>query len=99
MTRINLLPWREERLKKRQKNFANTFILSILTGIIIIVLIHAYLEAANVYQTNRNQIISKEITLINKKIIDIKNIEEKTNYLLGKVNFIQQLQTNNPYCL
>ncbi len=96
MTRINLLPWREERLKKRQKNFANTFILSILTGIIIIVLIHAYLEAANVYQTNRNQIISKEITLINKKIIDIKNIEEKTNYLLGKVNFIQQLQTSRP---
>ena len=96
MTRINLLPWREERLKKRQKNFANTFILSILIGIIIIVLIHAYLDAANVYQANRNQIISKEIAIIDKKIVDIKNIEEKTNYLLAKVNFIQQLQTSRP---
>ena len=96
MTRINLLPWREERFKNRQQNFANTFLLSILTGIMLIVLIHTYLKATQDYQANRNQIISKEIALIDQKIIDINGIEEKTNYLLAKINVIQQLQASRP---
>ncbi len=96
MTRINLLPWREERFKNRQQNFANTFLLSFLTGIILIVLIHTYLKASNDYQASRNQIISKEIAAVDQKIIDIKRIEEKTNSLLTKINVIEKLQTSRP---
>jgi type IV pilus assembly protein PilN len=96
MTKINLLPWREELNKKRQQNFAKKLVLSILVGLMIIILLHTYFETVNVYQKNRNQIISQEITIIDKKIIDIKNIEEKTKDLLDKVNFIENKQANRP---
>ena len=36
MAKINLLPWREELRKKKQKDFLNALVLSILAGFIIL---------------------------------------------------------------
>ena len=40
MAKINLLPWREELRKQKQKDFFNALALSILVGFIILALIH-----------------------------------------------------------
>ena len=42
MTKINLLPWRQELLKKYQKEFINTIILSTLISCITIAIVHRF---------------------------------------------------------
>ena len=96
MTKINLLPWREELLKKKQKEFFNSIVLSVLTSFIILGMLHAYIEGLKTYQEQRNQILLNEIVLLDKKIVDIKSIEEKKKKLLAKIDLIQKLQESRP---
>jgi len=96
MAKINLLPWREELRKQKQKDFLNAIVLSILVGFIILGLIHTYIEGLKAYQEQRNQILQNEIALLDKKIIDIKDVEEKKSKLLAKIDLIQKLQESRP---
>ena len=96
MAKINLLPWREELRKQKQKDFLNAIVLSILVGFIILGLIHTYIEGLKAYQEQRNQILQHEIALLDKKIIDIKDVEEKKSKLLAKIDLIQKLQESRP---
>ena len=96
MVKINLLPWREELFKRKQKDFLNAIVLSILVGIIIIGLLHAYIAGLEAYQEQRNQILLNEIAELNKKIIAINSIEEKKKKLLAKIDLIQKLQESRP---
>ncbi|MFI3199227.1 MAG: PilN domain-containing protein [Methylococcaceae bacterium] len=96
MTKINLLPWREELLKRKQKAFLNAIALSVLVGIIILGLLHTYIAGLNAYQEQRNQLLISEIAVLDKKIIDIKIIEEKKRKLLTKIDLIQKLQESRP---
>jgi len=96
MTKINLLPWREERRKKKQKDFINFMELSALTGVLIVGLIHTSIEALKAHQEQRNQLLQNEIILLDKKIVEIKDIEEKKKQLQTKIDLIQQLQESRP---
>ena len=96
MAKINILPWREERRKQKQKNFFNAITLSVLVGIVILGLIHTYIEGLKTYQEQRNQMLENEIALLDKKIVEIKDIEEKKSKLLAKIDLIQKLQESRP---
>jgi type IV pilus assembly protein PilN len=96
MAKINLLPWREDLRKQKQKNFFNALALSILVGFILLGLIHAYIEGLKTYQEQRNLMLQNEIALLDKKIVDIKNIEDKKSKLLAKIDLIQKLQESRP---
>ena len=96
MAKINLLPWREELRKQKQKDFYNALVLSVLVGFIILGLVHTYVEGLKAHQEQRNQILQNEITLLDQKISDIKDIEEKKSKLLAKIDLIQKLQESRP---
>jgi type IV pilus assembly protein PilN len=96
MAKINLLPWREKLFKRKQKDFFNAIVLSVLVGIIIIGLLHAYIAGLEAYQEQRNQMLLNEIAELNKKIIAINSIEEKKKKLLAKIDLIQKLQESRP---
>ena len=96
MAKINLLPWREELLKRKQKDFFNGIVLSVLVGIIIMGLLHVYFAGLEAYQEQRNQMLLNEIAELNKKIIAINSIEEKKKKLLAKIDLIQKLQESRP---
>jgi len=96
MTKINLLPWREALLKKRQKDFINYIVLSALSGLIIMGLVHTYVDGLQSHQEQRNQLLSNEITILDQKIVAIKSIEEKKKKLLAKIDLIQKLQESRP---
>jgi type IV pilus assembly protein PilN len=96
MAKINLLPWREALLKKKQRDFFSAIALSILVGFIILGLLHAYIEGLKAYQEQRNQMLLNEIAVLDKKIVDIKSIEEKKKKLLAKIELIQKLQESRP---
>jgi type IV pilus assembly protein PilN len=96
MTKINLLPWREVRRKQKQKDFINSMELSALLGILVVGLIHTSISGLKVYQEQRNELLKNEILVLDKKIIEVKDIEEKKKQLQAKINLIQQLQESRP---
>lgn len=96
MAKINLLPWREELRKQKQQNFIIATVCSAFLGLIIIVIVHMYIDGINAYQGQRNLMLQNEIAVLDKKIIDIKGIEEKKKKLLAKIDLIQQLQESRP---
>lgn len=96
MAKINLLPWREERRKQKQKDFLNAMALAVLVAILILGMVHTYIEGLKAYQEQRNQILQNEIVLLDKKIVSIKDIEEKKGKLLTKIDLIQKLQESRP---
>ncbi|MFZ4503912.1 MAG: PilN domain-containing protein [Methylovulum sp.] len=96
MVKINLLPWREALRKKKQIDFFIALGLTLLAVIIMVVVIHVYIDRLVAYQNQRNQILTDEIVLLDKNIVSIKNIEVKKQKLLAKIGLIQQLQRSRP---
>lgn len=96
MAKINLLPWREELRKKKQQDFVVGIGAGILATAFILILVYMYIEGMKEYQTHRNQILKDEIAVLDKKIKEIKDIEDKKNRLLTKIDVIQKLQESRP---
>jgi len=59
-------------------------------------LVHTYVEGLKTYQEQRNQILQKEIAILDKIIVEINDIEEKKRKLLAKIDLIQKLQKSRP---
>lgn len=96
MARINLLPWREELRKQKQQDFLAGILAGVLFAIFVLLLVYLYIEGLKEYQERRNKIIVDEISILDKKITEIKDIEEKKNRLLTKIDLIQSLQESRP---
>ena len=96
MARINLLPWREELRKKKKKDFVTALAASGIIAIVIVGLIHMYIEGLKSYQDQRNNLLQKEIAELDKKIAAIDTIDEKKRKLLTKIELIQRLQESRP---
>ncbi len=96
MARINLLPWREELRKQQQQQFFVGIGLAVLLTIGILIAVHMQIGAMTEYQNRRNQILQDEIAKLDFKLKEIKDIENKKNQLLTKIELIQSLQESRP---
>lgn len=96
MARINLLPWRAEQKKQKQKDFFIAGLIALAITVLIQLAIHMYYEDAKAYQESRNQYLKSEIAIVEKKIQEIRAIEEKKKQLLTKIDVIQKLQGSRP---
>ncbi len=96
MAKINLLPWREELRKQKKQEFFNALALGVLVAIMVLAVIHGYFEGLKSHQEARNKLLENEIVLLDKKIADIKDIEEKKSKLLAKIDLLQKLQESRP---
>lgn len=96
MAKINLLPWREELRKQKKQNFLAALGLSALVTLVLIGLIHAYINGQQEYQEHRNKMLQDEIALLDIKIVEIRLIEDKKRKLLAKIDLIQKLQESRP---
>jgi type IV pilus assembly protein PilN len=96
MAKINLLPWREELRKQQQQEFLMGIVLAVLFTMMILGGIHMHIEGLKDYQSSRNQRLESEIAVLDRKINEIKEIEQKKNKLLTKIDVIQQLQESRP---
>ncbi|HEB97358.1 MAG TPA: pilus assembly protein PilN [Sedimenticola thiotaurini] len=96
MARINLLPWRENLRKKKQRDFG----IAALTMVAIVGLgcaaVHFYIEGQIEFQNQRNAYLKKEIAAMDKKIREIKDLEKTKARLIARMNVIQQLQGSRP---
>ncbi len=96
MAKINLLPWREDLRRQQQQDFLVGIALAVIGTLLILGVVHMYIEGLKDYQSMRNQMLQSEINVLNKKIKEIKDIEQKKNKLLTKIEVIQQLQESRP---
>ncbi len=96
MARINLLPWREERRLKQQKEFFLSVGLGIGLTVLVMLLVHWYIADQIEYQEQRNQYLSTQIAILDRKIEEIRDLEKKRDMLISRMEVIQQLQSSRP---
>ena len=96
MARINLLPWRDELRKERQKQFQSIAGLAAFLMLAIILLVHIRMGAIIDNQQSRNSYLDKEIKVLDERIKEIKNLEKEKARLLARMDIIQQLQGSRP---
>ena len=96
MARINLLPWREEKRKDQQKQFASITVLSVVFVGFVILAVHLQYARMIDYQKSRNKFLKREISKVDKQIKEIKSLTDEKNRLLARMQVIQQLQANRP---
>lgn len=94
MARINLLPWRLERRKQRQKDFMTMLGLSALGAALLAFLIVNYYSRQIGGQNERNQYLQQKIAEVQKQIDEIKTLDEKKARLLKRKEIIEELQSD-----
>ncbi len=96
MAHINLLPWRENLRKKRQKDFGMSVVLALILTGAACGGVHFYIEDMISHQGARNAYLGQEIAIVDKKISEIKDLEKQKAQLIARMNVIQSLQGSRP---
>jgi type IV pilus assembly protein PilN len=96
MAKINLLPWREELKKKHLQDF----LILLLVGIVLTGAAmggwHLHNENNITHQHNRNNYVKREISIVEERIREIRELESKKNQLLSRMTVITTLQGSRP---
>ncbi|MGA7297726.1 MAG: PilN domain-containing protein [Rhodanobacteraceae bacterium] len=94
MTRINLLPWREERRKQREREFYGMLGVAGIVGLAVALLCVFWMGARINNQDARNDYLKAQIKQLDVKIAEIKDLEKTRARLLARKKIIEQLQAN-----
>jgi len=94
MIRVNLLPHREEKRKRRQQQFGVLAGIAVALGLLVAGAVWFFLDQ-QVDQQQRNVAYMKsEIDKLDKQIEEIRKIREETAALLAKKQVVEGLQSN-----
>lgn len=96
MAKINLLPWREERRKELLNEFLIMLGLVALFAGLTVGIVHFYHSQLIERQNARIGYIDKRIKEVDKKIIEIKELEKQKESLLSRMRAIESLQRDRP---
>jgi type IV pilus assembly protein PilN len=94
MTRINLLPHREQARQERQRQFVSLAIGLGVLALAIVALVHVVVAARIENQESRNQLLKSEIAKLDEQIKEIDKLREQTQALLARKQVVETLQTN-----
>ena len=96
MTNINLLPWREELRAERQRNFVSSLGLSVALAVLVLVLADRIINIKIDAQNARNRFLTDNISLVDTKVSEIRDLKSQRKQLLERMRVIQELQGNRP---
>lgn len=94
MILINLLPYREERRKRRKAAFFAGMGLAGIIGAGIVVAAYLLLQFLTQEQQSHNQYIQSEITRLEAQIKDIANLKAEIESLKSRQRAVEDLQTD-----
>lgn len=94
MLRINLLPWREEARRERQRQFLYSLIGTLVLGAVLVLVVGLFFDQKISIQEARNQKIQTEINRLQQRIDRIAELERTRNRLLSRKQIIEQLQAS-----
>ncbi len=94
MARINLLPWREEARKERQRQFLYSLAGTLVLGAILVLIVGLFFDQKISTQQARNQQLKTEISRLQQRINRIAELEKTRDRLLSRKQIIEQLQAS-----
>ena len=94
MIRVNLLPHREEKRKRRQQQFLSIAVFSVILGLVVAGAIWFFLDQQVEQQAANVAYMKGEIAKLDKQIEEIRKIREETASLLAKKQVVEGLQSN-----
>ncbi len=94
MARINLLPWREEARRERQRQFLYSLVGTLVLGAVLVLIVGLFYDQRVAVQEARNQQIQQEINRLQARIDRIAELEKTRNRLLSRKQIIEQLQAS-----
>lgn len=94
MARINLLPWRAERKKQRQRDFYRMLGLAVALGLLCSATIWVYYKNQIDGQTGRNEYLSSTLEEIKEKNKELDALDKKKSILISRKEVIEELQAN-----
>ncbi|MGH8466170.1 MAG: PilN domain-containing protein, partial [Pseudomonas sp.] len=92
MARINLLPWRAERRKQRQREFMTMLGFAAIAGVVLSALIWFYYDRQVSGQGDRNTYLQAEIARVKEQNKEIDRLDRQKDRLLARKKVIEQLQ-------
>lgn len=96
MAQINLLPWREERRQELKKEFLVTVALVALLGGGLVLLADRVVNGQIDHQRARNSHLQQNISELDKKVAEIRDLQKRRQQLIERMRVIQELQGNRP---
>jgi type IV pilus assembly protein PilN len=94
MARINLLPWREEARRERQRQFLYSLMGTLVLGAILVLIVGMFFDQRISHQESRNQQIQVEINRLEQRIARIAELEKTRDRLLSRKQIIESLQAS-----
>ncbi len=92
MIRINLLPHRAEKRKRRQIQFASLSVVSVILGAVVVGMVYLVLDARIAYQERRNDFLKAEIAKLDRQIEEIRKLREQVKALMARKEVVENLQ-------
>jgi type IV pilus assembly protein PilN len=94
MARINLLPWREEARRERQRRFMYSLMGTLVLGAVLVLMVGMFFDQQISDQEARNQRIQVEITRLEQRIARIAELEKTRDRLVSRKQIIESLQAS-----
>lgn len=94
MPRINLLPWREERRRERQRNFYIALAATAAAAALVVFGVNQLYGSWIENQDRRNDYVRTEIRKLDRDIQRIEQLEETRTRLVARKDVIERLQAN-----
>jgi type IV pilus assembly protein PilN len=96
MPRINLLQWRQEERDARKKSFAVGMIIAVAAALVVTGAGYLFMGALIDAQASRNQRLTEEIKILDKKIEEINSLEQRKAQFIARMQIIEKLQRSRP---
>lgn len=94
MAFINLLPWREAQKKQQQTRFMTLLTGAGLLSFGVIFALSAVYGAMIEGQEYRNSFLQNEINILEQRIVEIRELEQRKKNLQKRMELIAQLQSS-----
>lgn len=94
MARINLLPWREQRRKVREKEFYAMLGAAAGAAVLVFLALWMFYSGQIKGQLERNSYLESEITKLDEKIAAIEKLDATRDQLLSRKKAIEELQAD-----
>jgi len=92
MAYINLLPWREEAEKVKEREYFTALTALAITACAVVFSVNLFYQMRIDGQNSRNQFLKNEIQIIDLRIAKIKTLNEKKKELEKRISVVEQLQ-------
>lgn len=94
MTKINLLPWREEVRQQQQRKFMMSLLMTAIIVVVAVFVVGMFFDNKITFQQFRNDKLRTEIKGLEKRITRIDELEATRARLISRKQVIESLQAS-----